>query len=281
MKRDVLIGCSRSWFVGKVAVAVTCLFTTGCTAGAQVTQPAPGPYTENLSGTTASFEMVPVPPGMMPDSAGNATIPTPGFWISSFEVTWDVYDVYVFGLDRGAGPDSADALAKPSKPYVLPGDDFGHAGMPALGMTARAAFRFADWLSAKTGHEYRILKEAEWEYACRVAAEGAAADVDALDGFAWYRDNVTGGTQKPGQKSGGDIGVFDILGNAAEWVRGRDGTPVVKGGSYLSAAGDVTCSSRRAQTRAWNMTDPQIPKSPWWLSDAPFVTLRIARDYAP
>ena len=246
---------------------------------------APEPYTEHLSGTTVSLEMVPVPSGMMRDSTGEANLPTPGFWISSTEITWDVYDVYVFALDGNAGPEAADAVAKPSKPYVLPGDDFGHAGMPALGMTARAAEHFVAWLSAKTGNEYRLLQESEWEYACTLSTGGIlSGDRDEsanahLDAIAWHRGNGGDGTHPVGSREAGDLDLYDILGNAAEWVHGRDGQPVVKGGSYLDRPARVGCDARRPYSRSWQMTDPQIPKSPWWLSDGPFLTLRIARDF--
>jgi len=33
--------------------------------------------------------------------------------------------------------------------------------------------------------------------------------------------------------------------------------------------------ARERQTPEWNMTDPQYPKSRWWLSDAPFVGFRV------
>src|SRR5690606_8434108 len=108
----------------------------------------------------------------------------PRFWISATEVPWDVYDVYVFGLDESAATPDADAVIKPSKPYVLPGDSFGHAGFPALGMTPRAAEHFVEWLSAKTGHPYRLLTEAEWEHACGLATASAAA-LD--DDMAWHK----------------------------------------------------------------------------------------------
>lgn len=265
----------------RVAGTAAAANATGSTTSSDV----PDPYTEHLTGTTVSFEMVPVPSGMMQDSTGATTLPTPGFWISSTEITWDVYDVYVFALDGNAGPAAADAVAKPSKPYVLPGDDFGHAGMPALGMTSRAAERFVEWLSAKTGKSYRILNEDEWEYACALSTGGILtgdrdeAANERLDVIAWHRGNGGDGTHPVGSREAGELGLYDILGNAAEWVYGRDDQPVVKGGSYLDRPARVGCDARRPYSRSWQMTDPQIPKSPWWLSDGPFLSLRIARDF--
>ena len=37
----------------------------------------------------------------------------------------------------------------------------------------------------------------------------------------------------------------------------------------------VGCHVRQEQTKDWNSTDPQNPKSKWWLSDGPFVGFRI------
>jgi hypothetical protein len=69
-----------------------------------------------------------------------------------------------------------------------------------------------------------------------------------------------------------------MLGNVAEWVQGVDGDSVGKGGAYADATEALSCSARRSQTPAWNATDPQLPKSRWWLPDAPFIGLRVMRE---
>ena len=68
-----------------------------------------------------------------------------------------------------------------------------------------------------------------------------------------------------------------MLGNVAEWCRGADGKPVVRGGSFEDKAATVSCATRASQTPAWQVRDSQIPKSVWWLSDAPFVGFRVVR----
>ncbi|HEX6940557.1 MAG TPA: SUMF1/EgtB/PvdO family nonheme iron enzyme [Longimicrobiales bacterium] len=237
-------------------------------------------YTETLPGTLVRFEMVPVPAGRVAvrTAPGVDTVAVGPFWMSRVEVTWDAYDVWVFGLDAGgqvATGKGADAVSRPSKPYVLPGAEFGHQGRPALAMTHHAATRFARWLSERTGRKYRLPTEAEWEYACRAGAAGPPAP---LSDHAWYRENSDGRTHPGATRTPNAFGLYDLLGNVAEWVDGADGTPVVKGGSYADAADAVNCAARQSQSPAWNMTDPQLPKSRWWLADAPFVGFRLVRE---
>jgi formylglycine-generating enzyme required for sulfatase activity len=72
------------------------------------------------------------------------------------------------------------------------------------------------------------------------------------------------------------LGLFDLFGNAAEWVATESGDLVTRGGSYRDDAGAVGPDARAIQDSSWNETDPQLPKSRWWLSDAPFVGFRLA-----
>lgn len=239
----------------------------------------PEAYTETIQGTTVTFEMVPVPAGRVRLASSGGEVAVGPFWIARTELLWDAYDVWVFGMDQGgqvATGKGEDAVSRPSKPYLLPGQSFGHAGRPALAMSFHGAEQFARWLSEKTGKKYRLPTEAEWEHACRAgAAEPTGA---ALAEAAWLWDNAEEKTHAPGTRKPNAFGVADMLGNVAEWVPGADGEPVIKGGSFDDEAKDVTCGSRRKQTPAWNMTDPQLPKSRWWLPDAPFVGFRLVRE---
>jgi formylglycine-generating enzyme required for sulfatase activity len=100
----------------------------------------------------------------------------------------------------------------------------------------------------------------------------------SLESVAWYAGNAGEKTHPVGSRAADALGVHDLLGNAAEWVDAADDAPVVKGGAFADAAASVRCDARAAQTPAWNISDPQLPKSHWWLSDAPFVGLRLVRE---
>lgn len=191
--------------------------------------------------------------------------------MSATEIPWEVYDVFVFGLDQEHTA-ATDAVARPSKPYVLPGEHFGHNGYPALGMTFKAATQFTRWLSAKLGKKYRLPTYAEWTAICQAGAEAA------LETHVWHFGNADFQTQKVGTKTADANGLHDMRGNVAEWVDRGEETPVVLGGFYKTKPDTLSCTTELTQTPAWNMTDPQLPKSTWWLSDAPFVGFRVVRD---
>jgi formylglycine-generating enzyme required for sulfatase activity len=101
---------------------------------------------------------------------------------------------------------------------------------------------------------------------------------DDLSTVAWFEANAEDQAQAVAGKQPNALGFYDMLGNVVEWVTGVDGEPATKGGSFLDEPGDVQIDARARQTRKWNETDPQIPKSKWWLSDGPFVGFRIVRE---
>jgi formylglycine-generating enzyme required for sulfatase activity len=224
-----------------------------------------------IPGTLVSFEMVKIPAGKLGDvSIGD-------IWVARHEVTWDVFDFYAFRLDLTAEENAKgiDAESRPSRPYGAPDRGFGHKGYAALGMTSHSAERFCEWLSKKTGRKFRLPTEAEWEYAARA---GATALPEKLDDFAWYWNNADDKAQPVGKKKPNAWGLFDMLGNVWEWAIGRDGKAVVCGGSYASKAADVTFNARKPFDPKWQEADAHVPKSRWWLSDGPFIGMRVVCD---
>ena len=232
-----------------------------------------------VPGTTVPFEVVRCPSGEI-RTDDEEDVFVGAMWVLTTEVTWDLYDIFAYQLDleESERMKNADATTRPSRPYQSPDYGFGHQGYAAICVTYHAAEQFTVWLSEKTGKTYRLATDAEWQFAAQGGKQGGTElEEEALDALAWYRENASDKTQAVGEKSPNAIGVYDMLGNVREWVTGHDGKPVTRGGSFKDKAEDVQLDARAKQHWKWNETDPQIPKSKWWLSDGYHVGFRIVR----
>jgi formylglycine-generating enzyme required for sulfatase activity len=236
-------------------------------------------YHEAIAGTLVRFEMTLVPGGTvtLPAEGGapTKTVTVAPFYIGRTEVTWDMYDVFALGLDAPPDRSVADAIARPSHPYGAPDYGWGHAGFPAMSVTRHAAESFCRWLSAKTGKAYRLPTEAEWLHAAALSAGGGPLAQSRRDVFAWQRGNADARTHAVATREPDALGLFDLFGNVAEWVVPDDGALVLRGGSFRDPPDRVGPTARVVQDPSWNDTDPQLPKSRWWLSDAPFAGFRV------
>ena len=231
----------------------------------------PAAFEQTIPGATATLHMRPVPPV----AAGK-----PAFFMSASEITWDVYDAFALRLDEPENK-AADAITRPSKPYIPPDYGFGHSGYAAMSITFEAACRFCDWLSKKTGRRYRLPTEAEWEHAARAGAVTAwccGDDPAALVDYAWFGANAEDVTRPVCSKKPNAWGFYDLHGNVAEWCTTADLQATTCGGSFRDDPADLKFSSRAPYSDAWQRRDPQLPKSPWWLSDGPFVGFRVVTE---
>ena len=126
--------------------------------------------------------------------------------------------------------------------------DFQGARQPVEGVTWQDAQAFAARLSESgDGFRYRLPTEAEWEYAAR-AGETTAPDLAAA---AWFGLAAGGGRpprpQAVGTKSPNRWGLFDMLGNVAEWCEdwySPNYQRVVKGGAWDDGSNALRASAR-------------------------------------
>jgi formylglycine-generating enzyme required for sulfatase activity len=140
---------------------------------------------------------------------------------------------------------------------------------PVTSVSWRDAVEFCRQLSEKEGASYRLPTEAEWEYACR--AGGGKPDPSGLDEVAWSADNSDRTTHPVATKKANAWGLFDMLGNAAEWTAdtygpypdgdevedptgpGEGATKVVRGGAYRSFPPAVRCAARTGLSQAYQV----------------------------
>ncbi len=142
--------------------------------------------------------------------------------------------------------------------------DAGDDRLPVTGVSKRDAEIYVSWLNAVLGitpedrWRYRLLTEAEWEYAAR-AGGGARRPADALDAEAWSSENSAGRRRQVGLKQPNAFGLFDMLGAVEEWTadcwsRWRETAPADGGPIVANGGDDVDCD--RAVIRGGSFLDP-------------------------
>jgi len=206
------------------------------------------------------------------DPQREVTIAKP-FAVSKFEVTFDDWDACVA---YGDCPHATDA-----------GWEGGR--QPVINVSWDDAKRYVAWLTKMTGKTYRLLSEAEWEYAARAGTQTAyffGDDADALGNYAWYNANADSQTHPVGEKEPNGFGLYDMHGNVWEWVEdcvhgNYDGAP--EDGSAWIAGGD--CKNRILRGGSWSVNPGNLRSASrgWDSSDGRnFINgFRIGRTLTP
>jgi formylglycine-generating enzyme required for sulfatase activity len=285
-------------------------------------------FTTTVPKTGAVYEMLPIKGGEFlmgspetekhrnPDEGPQTKVKVAPFWMGKLEVTWNEYlpfqitpiDRYKDGARKTPNPADpiVDVVSSPTTPYTEMSFGMGQETFPAIAMTEHGALKYCEWLSAQTGHFYRLPTEAEWEYACRAGTTTAYSfgdDDSKLGDYAWFYDNSPDSYQKTGTKLPNPWGLHDMHGNVIEWtldaydpqgyqkLGGSATNPwtklntlwgrVARGGSWNdgdpTSLGALRSAARRVSKEGWKQQDPQLPKSMWYLTDTKWLGFRLVR----
>jgi formylglycine-generating enzyme required for sulfatase activity len=122
-------------------------------------------------------------------------------------------------------------------------------------------------------------------------------DTSTIQSFVVYKQNSQAQSMEPASVKENPYGLQNMLGNVYEFCSDyyspkaysgdrklavdpkgpKKGIEhVIRGGSFKSDAKDVRIASRDfTKTKAWLVTDPQMPKSVWWYSDCVDIGFRV------
>ena len=280
-------------------------------------------YTNTIPKTGVKYDMVAIKggefmmgspadeKGRFEDEGPQHKVKVDPFWMGKFEVTWNMYEPFMItgvarnkdGSPQDIPDDSApvDVISSPTTPYTEMSFGMGTDGYPAICMTQHAANKFCAWLSAQTGHYYRLPTEAEWEYACRAGTTGpfSCSEEELSDYAVLDPEQIRVGYEKIGTKKPNPWGLYDMHGNVMEWVldqyqadayASRTGVSenpfafptklyprVARGGSWYDPAEELRSARRIFSDENWKTQDPQLPKSIWYHTDAHWLGFRFVR----
>lgn len=229
------------------------------------------PVGETFRECSACPEMVVLPPGRFlmgspPGEAGRSNDEGPQRWVTlaqpvavgKFEVTFAEWDACV--ADGGCGG------------YKPADFTWGRGTQPVINVSWGDAQAYVDWLSRKTFATYRLLSEAEWEYAARAGTTtaypwGATASHEfanygkdeCCDGLAQGRDRWVN-TAPVGSFPANRFGLHDMHGNVWEWTEDCLNESYAGAPSDGSAWRSGDCSRRVLRGGSW-LIDPRILRS--------------------
>jgi len=161
--------------------------------------------------------------------------------------------------------DEWDACVRDGSCRHKPDDEgWGRGRRPVINVSWKDAKEYVQWLSRKTGQDYRLPSEAEWEYAARAGTKTPFFTGDCIstdqanydgnydyDGCGAKTGVYRGKTLPVGSLASNAWGLYDVLGNVWEWTEdcwndSYEGAP-----SDGSAWTDGDCSRRVLRGGSW------------------------------
>jgi formylglycine-generating enzyme required for sulfatase activity len=269
-------------------------------------------YEQTIPGTAIKFKLAPVQGGKFKMGSSiseknrevdeaQKDVEVSSFWMSTHEVTFAEWDAY-FKDNTLPQSKNIDGVTRATPQYIDLTWGMGRDGNhPTNSMSQLASIMYCKWLYSKTGIFFRLPTEAEWEFACKGGTTGkpVSSDPASLKEYGYFADNSSGKFHHVEEKKANTLGLYDMLGNLAEWTLDQyDATGygklstkdplalpaskyprVTRGGSYLSESKELRCANRIPSDANWNQRDPQIPKSKWWMTDGMDVGFRVVRPF--
>ena len=223
-----------------------------------------GGWTDAYKTTKLVLRRIPAGTFKMQNTS-NVTLTKP-FYMGVFEVTQKQYT-----LVMGSNPSSftGDALPVEKVSYNTIRGSSNGAKWPSS--SAVDSTSFMGKLRARTGLNFDLPTEAQWEYACRAGTTTTYYWGNSMnDNYAWYRGNSGSTTHKVGTKTPNVWGLYDISGNVWEWCLDGYGTlaygtdpkgsssgerRVRRGGGWSNDADNCTSSYRNRYYPSGELTD--------------------------
>lgn len=185
-----------------------------------------------------------------------------------------------------------DACAAEGGCTHKPGDQgWGRGRRPAINVSWDDARQYAVWLAKKTGKPYRLLTEAEWEYAARGVTSTTSPHAPFSTGVtinyrqANYDANFTYGkgpqgiyrqkTLDVGSLPRNAFGLHDMHGNVWEWVEDCYKDSYADAPTDGSPVASANCSLRILRGGAWNYY-PRLLRSAYRYATAPSIRMENA-----
>ncbi|MDR1847375.1 MAG: formylglycine-generating enzyme family protein [Bacteroidales bacterium] len=144
--------------------------------------------------------------------------------------------------------------------------NFKGDNLPVENVSWNDVQEFIRKLNAKTGKNYRLPTEAEWEFAARGGNSSNGytySGSNSIGSVAWYDGNSGNKTHSVGTKQANELGIYDMSGNAWEWCSDWYG-------GYSSGS--------QTNPRGANSGSYRVLRGGSWYYDSSFCRVAI-RDY--